>query len=162
MNIKRLLLPALFAAVIVSCGDDDTPVMDNSSFCVISQSTTGCKNYIDSQQAKTRATANIYGKLRVDGLADGIVKITNEDIVCPCNSTVDMTASIKGNVITVDMTVNEAPTNCLCTIDASIVVGPLTEKAEYRIKLVRNGKQSSPLTFKYEAGGGAVGDITWR
>ena len=50
MNIKRLLLPALFAAAIVSCGDDDTPVMDNSSFSVISQSTTGCKNYIESQQ----------------------------------------------------------------------------------------------------------------
>ena len=149
MNIKRLLLPALFAAAIVSCGDDDTPVMDNSSFSVISQSTTGCKNYIDSQQAKTRAADNTYGKLRVDGLADGIVKITNEDIVCPCNSTVDMT-------------VNEAPTNCLCTIDASIVVGPLTEKAEYRIQLVRNGMQSSPLTFIYGAGRGAVGDITWR
>lgn len=162
MDIKRMILPALFAAAIVSCGDDDTPIMDNSTFSVISQSTTGCKNNIDSQQAKTRATDNTYGKLKVEALADGILRITNEDIVCPCNSTVDMTASIEGNVITVDMTVNEAPTNCLCTIDAAITVGTLTDNASYKIQLRRNGKKSVPNSFKYGEGKSSKWQITWE
>lgn len=148
--MKKFFLFAIsvLAFTVVSCHDDDTV------FAVRNMQKSDCKVTQSAAPLQMRANGLLAEPeaITLTATGNGYLKFLHENAIygCDCEQ-VNYKAVINDRQILLIEDAGESFVNCVCTIDCSCEVGPLTD-GDYTLTVAdRNGTQIASIDFTYSA-----------
>ena len=93
-------------------------------------SNSGCKGVVASMVSGKATAPDVLGRAErivCKGAADGILRVTHQDLVANCASKFDASVQLEGNRIVLTEMSEGEEAKCICTYDLTTEIGPLQD-----------------------------------
>lgn len=160
--VKRfvIIIPLLALFFVFSaCANDNG---SESNLVVRNISNSGCKGVVASMVSGKATAPDVLGRAErivCKGTADGILRVTHQDLVANCASKFNASVRLDGNRILLTETSEGEGDRCKCTYDLTTEIGPLQDGDYILVVRMPSGKEvkmdfhfSAELNYTYYVG----------
>ena len=155
-----IIVPVLALLFMFSaCGNDNG---GGSNLVVRNISNSGCKGTAVTTESNKATAPDILGRAErivCKGSADGILRVTHQDLVANCASRFNASVQLDGNRIVLAETAEGEEAKCVCTYDLTTEIGPLQDGDYTLVVRTPSGKEvkmdfhfSADLDYTYDVG----------